>query len=120
MRQRRRVPAGGVQVEKQQRFARLIAQGVSNAEACRLVGINRKTGTRWRYGRSVVNSAGEILHYPPVKITAEKTRSDRYLSEQERIVIADLLAAGATIRVIGRQLLLRSSKRPTALIASGE
>lgn len=104
MRQRRRVPAGGVQAEKQQRFARLIAQGVSNAEACRLVGINRKTGTRWRYGRSVVNSAGEILHYPPVKITAEKPRSDRYLSEQERIVIADLLAAGATVRVIGRQL----------------
>ncbi|MFL5860363.1 MAG: helix-turn-helix domain-containing protein [Solirubrobacteraceae bacterium] len=27
---------------------RLIAQGVNNSEACRIVGINRKTGNRWR------------------------------------------------------------------------
>jgi hypothetical protein len=48
MRNRRRTAAGGVQVEKQQRYLRLIAQGVNNAEACRQVGINRKTGNRWR------------------------------------------------------------------------
>jgi len=51
MRQKRRTPAGGVQAEKQERYLRLIAQGVSNAEACRRVGITRKTGNRWRYGR---------------------------------------------------------------------
>ena len=78
MRGRRRTPAGGVQAEKQQRFVRLIAQGVNNSEACRLVGINRKTGTRWRYGRTVVNSAGELVHYPPVKIIEPKPRSPRY------------------------------------------
>ena len=44
MRDRRRTPAGGVQAEKQQRYVQLIAQAVSNSEACRLVGINRKTG----------------------------------------------------------------------------
>ena len=104
MRQRRRTPLGGVQAEKQLRFVRLIAQGVSNAEACRLVGINRKTGTRWRYGRSVRNSAGALVHYPPVKITQARPRSPRYLSEQERIVIADLLAAKMTVRGIAAQL----------------
>ena len=41
-RRRRRV---GVHAEKQQRYLQLIAQGVSNSEACRRVGINRKTGT---------------------------------------------------------------------------
>ena len=41
---------GAMLVEKQERFARAIAQGVSNSEACRIVGINRRTGTRWRYG----------------------------------------------------------------------
>ena len=51
MRERRRTPAGGVQAEKQQQYVRLIAQGLNNSEACRLVGINRKTGNRWRYGR---------------------------------------------------------------------
>jgi len=34
------------------------------------------------------------VHYPPVKITEAKPRSPRYLSELERIVIADLLAVG--------------------------
>ncbi|MFC7564426.1 hypothetical protein ACFQU9_14545 [Actinomadura namibiensis] len=28
-----------------------MAQGMSNSAACRVVGINRKTGNRWRYGR---------------------------------------------------------------------
>jgi IS30 family transposase len=71
--------------KKQQRYVRLIAQGVGNSEACRLVGINRKTGSRWRYGRSVRNAAGEVLHYAPVKITPAKPRSPRYLSEDERV-----------------------------------
>jgi IS30 family transposase len=103
MRDRRR-RAGGVQAEKQQRYLQLIAQGVSNSEACRLVGINRKTGTRWRYGRSVRNSVGELLHYPPVKAKEVRPRNPRYLSEHERIRIADLLGAGMTVRGIAAQL----------------
>jgi len=104
MRDRRRTPAGGVQAEKQQRYAQLIAQGVNNSEACRLVGIDRKTGNRWRYGRRVRNSAGTVVIYPPVKIEPAKPRSARYLSEQERIQIADLLAAKMTVRGIAEQL----------------
>jgi IS30 family transposase len=101
---KRRTPRGGVQAEKQQRYVRLIAQGVSNPEACRLVGINRKTGTRWRYGRQVCNSAGVLVHYAPVKIIEAKPRSPRYLSEQERIAIADGLLAKMTVRAIARRL----------------
>ena len=104
MRDRRRTPLGGVQAEKQQRYVQLIAQGVNNSEACRLVGINRKTGNRWRYGRRVRNSVGDAVHYPPVKITDTRPRSPRYLSEHERIQIADLLAAKTTVRGIAEQL----------------
>jgi transposase, IS30 family len=104
MRDRRRTPAGGVQAEKQQRYVQLIAQGVNNSEACRLVGVDRKTGNRWRYGRRVRNSAGTLVIYPPVKIEHAKPRSPRYLSEQERIQIADLLAAKTTVRGIAGQL----------------
>jgi len=104
MRQRRRTPAGGVQAEKQERYLRLIGQGVSNAEACRRVAINRKTGNRWRYGRAVRNSAGELVHYAPVKITPTRPRSPRYLSEHERVVIADLLAGGGTVRAIAAEM----------------
>ena len=104
MRQRRRVPTGGVQAEKRELYVRLIAQGISNAEACRMVGINRKTGTRWRYGRAVRNSAGELVHYPPVKIAVPRPRSPRYLSEHERVVIADLLAGGRSVRSIAAEI----------------
>ena len=69
-----------------------------------MVGINRKTGNRWRYGRRVRNSAGAFVIYPPVKIKNARPRSPRYLSEQERIRIADRLAAGASVRGIAGEL----------------
>jgi IS30 family transposase len=104
MRDKRRSPTGGVQAEKQQRYVRLIAQGVNNSEACRLVGIDRKTGNRWRYGRRVRNPAGALVIYPPVKIKESRPRSPRYLSEQERIRIADLIAAKVPVRGIAVEL----------------
>src|SRR5271154_4351894 len=104
MRSRRRIHAGGVQAEKQRRYVQLIAQGLGNSEACRVVGINRKTGNRWRYGRRVRNSAGALVIYAPVKITDARPRSPRCLSERERIEIADLLAARMSVRRIAVQL----------------
>lgn len=68
----------GVRAEKQQRYLQLIAQGINNAEVCRLVGVDRKTGNRWRYGRMVRTSAGEVVTCPPVKIIESKPRSPRY------------------------------------------
>jgi transposase len=91
-------------VEKQQWFGRLIAQGVSNRQACRIVGINRRTGTRWRYGRTIRNTAGEPVHYPPVRFTAPKPRHPRYLSLAERTTIADLQRAGVSVRGIAEEL----------------
>lgn len=67
----RRGPAP--QTAKREQFGRLIARGVPNAEACRVVGINRRTGTRWRHGREITGSRGGRLHYPPV-ITTRKTQ----------------------------------------------
>ena len=64
----RKTRRGEMVVEKQEWFVRLIAQGVGNSQACRIVGINRRTGTRWRYGRTIRNTAGEPVHYPPVSL----------------------------------------------------
>jgi transposase, IS30 family len=49
----RRGPGALPQVEKREQYARLIAQGYNNSEACRIVGINRRTGKRWRHGRTI-------------------------------------------------------------------
>ncbi|WSY47995.1 IS30 family transposase (plasmid) [Embleya sp. NBC_00888] len=82
-----------------------MAQGMSNSAACREVGINRRTGTRWRYGRKAVDRTGRERVYAP--ITEERRRdgtSDRFLAEDERLVIADLLRSGNSLRAIAREL----------------
>ncbi|MEX1175532.1 MAG: IS30 family transposase [Mycobacterium sp.] len=95
---------GVMLVEKREWFAQLIAQGVSNAEACRMVGINRRTGTRWRYGRTILNTASQVVHYPPVRLTAPTAPHPRYLSLAERTTIADLHRSGFSVRGIADEL----------------
>ncbi|WUA20877.1 IS30 family transposase [Streptomyces canus] len=91
--------------DKRDQYLRLMAQGMSNSAACREVGINRKTGNRWRYGRKVVDRAGNVRVYLPITEVRESDAvSERFLSENERIVIADLLRAGNSLRTIAREL----------------
>ncbi len=92
------------QTAKREQFGRLIASGAPDAEACRMVGINRRTGTRWRHGREITSSSGRRLHYPPVITTRKKQISERYLSEDERVRIADLHRAGHTVRSVATEL----------------
>jgi len=91
-------------VEQRELFVSLIAAGMSNSAACRQVGVNRKTGTRWRYGRSIPSAGGGLLHYPPVIKPHAAVVSPRYLSPDERIVIADLHRAGFSSRAIAEQV----------------
>jgi IS30 family transposase len=103
-----RGPGALPQAEKREQFARLIAQGYNNSEACRIAGINRRTGKRWRHGRTITTRDGRKLHYPPVIVTGvgrwAREISDRYLSEDERVLIADLHRAGAGVRDIAGKL----------------
>ena len=65
-----------------------LAQGMSNSEACRAVGIIRWTGTRWRYGRTVCSTAGEAVHYPAVcTLKPTKPQHPRYPSLVERTMM---------------------------------
>jgi IS30 family transposase len=82
-----------------------MAQGMTNVAACRKIGVNRKTGTRWSNGRTVVTSTGRVRTYP--SITRPPRRSavgERFLSEEERLAIADGVLAGDGIRAIAREL----------------
>ena len=94
------------QAGKREHYARLIAQGFNNSEACRVVGVNRKTGKRWRHGRTITARDGRKLHYAPVVGAGAVKReiSPRYLSEDERVQIADLRRAGAGVRAIAERL----------------
>lgn len=97
-------PGPAPQTSKREQFGKLIARGVPNAEVCRMVGVNRRTGTRWRFGREITSSSGQKLHYPAVINTRKREISGRYLSEDERIRIADLDRAGRGVRAIAREL----------------
>ena len=86
-------------------YRRLMAQGMGNSQVCREIGINRRTGTRWRYGRTTDERDGrQPRFYPPITPQTAKVISARFLSVDERIKIADLRRAGGTMRSIGAQL----------------
>src|SRR6266702_1143035 len=88
----RRGPGALPQVEKREQYARLIGQGFSSLEACRIVGINPRTGKRWRHGRTITARDGRKLHYSPVitrgagvRAIAERTgRSPSTISRELR------------------------------------
>ncbi len=70
--------------------------------ASRIVGIDPRTGKRWRNGRRIV-SGGQVVDLPPVITStalAPKGYSPRYLSEDERVRLADLRREGRTMREI--------------------
>lgn len=85
---------------KREGFAKLIGEGVPSSRASRIVGINPRTGKRWRNGRKV-KSGGTMLELPPVISTRpDREYSPRYLSEDERIRVADLRRDRLSVREI--------------------
>ncbi|CAL9670943.1 IS30 family transposase [Streptomyces sp. enrichment culture] len=98
----KRVPWGGKpDVQKREGYFRLVDQGVSSREACRIIGINRRTGKRWRNGRA---ASGGTLAAPPVRQPLPADKPSRYLRETDRIHIADRLREKASIRTIAAEL----------------
>jgi IS30 family transposase len=90
---------------KRDLYVQLMSQGMRNSAACRQVAVNRKTGQRWRLGRVVKDPQhGEYRYDPIVALGPKPPASDRYLSDQERIVIADGVRAGRTKRSIAVEL----------------
>lgn len=82
------------------RYIQLTKQGLNNAEICRQLGIGRKTGSNWRNGHYARDPSGARRYYPPIVEVRESVISARFLSEDERVQIADLRKTGAGIRQI--------------------
>ncbi|PBC87103.1 IS30 family transposase [Streptomyces sp. Ag82_O1-15] len=86
---------------EREEYFRLMDQGLSNREACRIVGIDRRTGMRWRNGW---RASGRHKGSPPVKRPGMPESPSRYLREADRIHIADRLRENASIRTIAKEL----------------
>lgn len=86
---------------EREEYFRLVQQGVSYAEAAKAVGINLRTGKRWRNGR---NPSGRQKAAPPARPVVPPSGTSRYLREADRIYIADRLLEKASVRVIAAEL----------------
>lgn len=83
-------------------YFQLMQQGYSSREACRIVGIDRRTGKKWRNGSHA--HIGKKKATPPVHQEASPSGPSRYLREADRIHIADRLREKATVRAIAAEL----------------
>jgi IS30 family transposase len=90
---------------KRDQFFGLLAKGWTTAAARREVGISRSTSRNWRNGYKQYRKDGTVRRFvAPLNPLASKTISPRFLSEDERIEIADRRRAGETIRAIAAAL----------------
>lgn len=89
-------------VAERQRYFELMEQGYSSRAACRAVGINVKTGREWRNGPSKRNK--KQPPGSPHRVVVGAALSSRFLSEDERIVIADRRRMGWGVRQIAAEL----------------
>ncbi|TGG88153.1 IS30 family transposase, partial [Streptomyces albus] len=96
-----RAPQGRKKLSREREaYSRLVQQGYSNTEACRIVGVDRRTGNKWRNGRF----ERDRKPVPPIHVVVPASGPCRYLREDERIHIADRLREKATVRAIAAEL----------------
>ncbi|MFI6530791.1 IS30 family transposase [Streptomyces uncialis] len=77
-------------------------EGFSNTQACRIVGVDRRTGQKWRNGRRPTGTQRTAAE--PVRVTPEPCAAGRFLCEAERVHIADRLRERAPVRTIAAEL----------------
>jgi transposase, IS30 family len=97
-------PGRRPQSAKRQRFVELRERGWSILAAAREVGVSRTTGNNWSRGYKTYRH-GEVAGFvPPLERLAVREVSARFLSQDERIEIADLRRARLSIRQIASRL----------------
>jgi lambda repressor-like predicted transcriptional regulator len=92
------------QSAKRQRFMELRERGWSTLAAAREVGVSRTTGNNWSRGYKTYRHGQVVGLVPALERLAVRSISSRFLSQEERIEIADLRHAGLSIRQIAHRL----------------
>jgi transposase, IS30 family len=100
----RKGPGRRLQSAKRQRFVELRERGWSILAAAREVGVSRTTGNNWSRGYKAYRRGQVVGFVPALERLAVRRISPRFLSQEERIEIADLHHAGLSIRQIAHRL----------------
>ena len=104
-------PGRRPQSAKRQRFMELRGRGWSILAAAREAGVSRTTGNNWSRGYKVYRRGEAVGFVPGLERLAVRQISSRYLSQDERIQIADLHQSGVSIRKIA----LRVGRAPSTI-----
>ena len=97
-------PGRRPQSAKRQRFVELRERGWSILAAARQVGVSRTTGNNWSRGYKIYRHGQVAGFVSALERLAVRQISPRFLSQDERIEIADLRHAGLSIRQIAHRL----------------
>ena len=97
-------PGRRPQSAKRQRFMELRARGWSIRAAGRDVGISRSSANNWARGHKTYRGGKVVGFVPALDRLAVRQISPRYLSQDERLEIADLRRAGLSIRQIADKI----------------
>ena len=97
-------PGRRPQSAKRRRFVELRGRGWSIAGAAREVGVSRTAANNWARGYKVYLKGQVVGGVTPLDRLAVREVSSRYLSQDERIEIADLHHAGLSVRNIATRL----------------
>jgi transposase, IS30 family len=100
----RKGPGRRPQSAKRQRFMELRERGWSILAAAREVGVSRTTGNNWSRGYKTYRHGQVVGLVPALERLAVRSISSRFVSQEERIEIADLRHAGLSIRQIAQRL----------------
>jgi transposase, IS30 family len=96
---------------KRQRFMELRARGWSINASAREAGVSRSTGKNWNRGYKVCRHGQVVGFVPALDRLAVREISDRFLSQDVRIQIADLHHGGMSIW----QIAIRLGRAPSTI-----
>jgi len=97
-------PGRRPQSAKRQQFMELRARGWSVRAAAREVGVSRTSGANWARGHKIYRNGVVVGFVASLDPLAVRQISSRYLTQDERIEIADLRQSGLSLRVIAVRL----------------
>jgi IS30 family transposase len=91
---------------RRDRYLELVKGGMNFTEAARCVGVSKRTGKVWRNGRTRSSGHNEAasLDWYRGDMNEPKRINSYYLSQDERISIADMLTNGFSLRAIAKHL----------------
>ena len=92
---------------RREEYVRLLDEEDMNfTQAAHAVGVSKRTGKVWRNGRTRATGRNEKASMDWYRSTMDKSKRihARYLNQEERILIADRLRLGDSIRAIARLL----------------